>query len=115
MSNKAIFHNITSKWHRRYQSICYDIVHASRSLYFHRYQLSVVTTGGSYSAGWFRTKKDAHECRRRSWPGRPYRIYDKWNSVDQEMLNDMKTLAKLLKWRGYCDIHSAPLNLSYIQ
>lgn len=35
MSNKAVFYNITSKWHIRYQSICYDIAHASRSLYFH--------------------------------------------------------------------------------
>lgn len=102
--------NIVSKW--RIRCYNYDIVHTARSLYFHRYILSVETAGGSYSAGWFRTKKDALYCRRNEWTGRDFRVYDKWESVDLEMLDDMKTLVKLLKWRDYSSIHDAPLSFN---
>ena len=106
--SSALLDDIISK-HRR-SCYGYDIVHSARSLYFHRYELSVETAGGSYTAGWFRTKKDAHECRKSKWANRDFRIYDKWKSVNQEMLDDMKTLAKLLNWRNYSNIHDAPLS-----
>jgi hypothetical protein len=98
----------------KYRGLCYgyDIIHSARALYFYRYQLSVNTAGGSYTAGWFRTKKDAHACRKSEWAGRDYRIYDKWKSVEKAMLDDTKTLARLLKWRDYNSIHDAPLSLT---
>jgi len=104
------FNAIVSKWRSRVYG--HDIVHSSRSLYFHRYQLSVDTAGGSYTAGWFRTKKELRECGRKKWAGRAYRVYDKWKSVEPEMLTDMKSLAILLGWCNYSNIHDAPLDLS---
>lgn len=110
-SPKDVVEGIVAKWRCRY-TYDSDFAHTARSKFFHRYELSVDTAGGSYTAGWFRTKTELHLHRRRHWHDRSYEIYDTWSWTDPEVLADTKALAKHLGWRRYSNIHEAPLSLS---
>lgn len=98
---------IRSKWRNRY-SFNYDIVFHARAMYFYRWELKVDTAGGIYSARSFRIKSDLNKYRLENWKGRKFWINDCWLRASSETLADMKTLARLFKWRNYENLHDAP-------